>query len=182
MALRTNSSANGLRVTNNTGSSIYLNANTGSPGNPYMYFTDGTVTTALDQRTNGSFVIGTYGGPYQIEMEPSASAAGIYIQADGDVSIGNSSPIAKLDVEGGIRTSYSGSTIITLAPNANNTITHNLGITGNQLIVALNGDTGANLYTVAGINQASITTNSFAFYAVSGVAIPARVNWVIFIY
>ena len=45
LTVKTASSANGIEVTNGTGSSIFMNANVGSPGNPYMYFTDGTNST-----------------------------------------------------------------------------------------------------------------------------------------
>ena len=96
--------ANGIQVTNGTGSTINLNANTGTPGNPYILMSDGTESTMLSQLTTGNFVIDSYSGPpYQFEMEQNGTGTGIYIDAASNVGVGTTSPSAKLEVNGQVK-------------------------------------------------------------------------------
>jgi len=72
---------------------------------------------------------------------------------------------------------YSISGTLTLTPNANNTITHNLNTTS-QTIFCFNGDYSTNAFVVKGVTYVDV--NSFTFYADGGGAGGARINYVIF--
>ena len=82
---------------------------------------------------------------------------------------------------GGIKTQYSRTVVQPLIPDAKNTITHNFGISGNQLIFVTNGHYEANPFLVGGVNIPDITPNSFTFNAVGGRGGDARINFIIFI-
>ena len=102
------------------------------------------------------------------------------VSMEGPVGIGTTGPIAELDVNGGIRTRYSGSTVIdTLSPNSLNTIVHNLGITKCYVVFATNGHWEANQFGIDSVRR--IDGNSFKFYARGGYAQRARINWIIFV-
>lgn len=101
------------------------------------------------------------------------------------IGIGTGAPAAKLDVRGSIHTSYSGTSVIgcsgsgtTFTSNAVNTITHNLNVSGTQIILLTNGDFSANQFIIGGING-SPGANSFNFWASGGLNGCARINWVI---
>ena len=103
------------------------------------------------------------------------------ITNSGNVGIGTTAPAAKLHVAGGIKTQYSRTVVQPLIPDAKNTITHNFGISGNQLIFVTNGHYEANPFLVGGVNIPDITPNSFTFNAVGGSGGDARINFIIFI-
>jgi len=134
-----------------------------------------TPTYQLVVTTQGNVGIGT------------ASPAGLFtvgngtltVLSNGNVGVGTASPAVTLDVRGGIRTNWSASTVQILTPNAWNTITHNLGnFNPNEaIIIAVNGDYGANAFYIGGVQY--ISANSFRFYAIGGSSGRARINWLI---
>jgi len=98
------------------------------------------------------------------------------IKPDGSVGIGTEDPEHTLDINGGLKIKHSDSTVLTLVPNADNMITHNLG-TKSWLIFAINGHHDANPFRVKGVNY--INENSFSVRVEGGAAGGARINWFI---
>lgn len=111
-----------------------------------------------------------------IELGGHATTSGT-VTAAAQTNITSVGTLTSLSVSGNVNFTHSSSNVITLVPNAYNTITHNLAISGGQIPIAINGDFVANGYTVSGIGV--ITSNSFTFWASGGVAAGARVNWMI---
>lgn len=68
--------------------------------------------------------------------------------------------------------------VMTITPNALNTVTHNLNIAA-IFITAINGDYGANGFTITGIDYVNIGVNSFKFYALGGVVGGGRLQYAI---
>ena len=97
----------------------------------------------------------------------------------GNVGIGTTTPTAKLEVNGSLKLAYSGSAVITIAPDSFNTITHNRNINCPllQMIFATNGHPSANPFNIVG--SESIDTNSFKTNISGGTSGTGRINWFI---
>lgn len=75
---------------------------------------------------------------------------------------------------------YAGSTVISITANSLYTFTHNLGISGSYIFLAINGDRTANAVEFNGIGTKS--SNSTQVYCSGGTNGSARLDYIIITY